>query len=143
MNDRIFGFITLGVSVFYFWAASITELSFISDPVGPKKFPYIVAFFLAVSSLVLIFKPDAKPQWPEIRKIIEIIITAAILIIYATILPDLGFTISTTLMATFLAWRLGATVLKAFIAGAIISVTIFVLFRLVLGLSLAIGPLGF
>ena len=32
---------------------------------------------------------------------------------------------------------------KAFIAGAIISVTIFVLFRLVLGLSLAIGPLGF
>ena len=55
MNDRIFGFITLGVSVFYFWAASITELSFISDPVGPKKFPYMVAFFLAVSSLVLIF----------------------------------------------------------------------------------------
>jgi hypothetical protein len=32
---------------------------------------------------------------------------------------------------------------SAFIAGAIISVTIFILFRKILGLSLATGPLGF
>ena len=45
--------------------------------------------------------------------------------------------------STFISWRLGANLISASLVSLAISVTIFVLFRYVLGLSLAVGPLGF
>ena len=143
MNDRVFGVFTLILSVFYIFSAYIIEESFISDHIGPKIYPYIVSFFLISSSLFLIVKPDIKPSWPELSKIIEILITALILIMYAIFLPVIGFVFSTFFASSFISWRLGAKLTSAFIAGLIISVTIFILFRKVLGLSLATGPLGF
>jgi putative tricarboxylic transport membrane protein len=143
MNDRVFGVFTLLLSVFYIFSAYIVEESFISDHIGPKIYPYIVSFFLITSSLFLVFKPDIKPVWPKFNKIIEIFMTALILIIYAIFLPVIGFVFSTFFAASFISWRLGAKLTSAFSAGLIISVTIFILFRKVLGLSLATGPLGF
>ena len=143
MNDRVFGVFTLLISIFYIFSAYIVEESFISDHIGPKTYPYIVSFFLISSSLFLIFKPDIKPKWPEFRKIIEILMTAIILIMYAVFLPVIGFVLSTFFAASFISWRLGAKLLSAFTAGLIISITIFILFRKILGLSLATGPFGF
>jgi putative tricarboxylic transport membrane protein len=143
MNDRVFGVFTLLLSIFYIFSAYIVEESFISDHIGPKTYPYIVAFFLISSSLFLVFKPDLKPKWPEFGKIIEILMTALILIMYAVFLPVVGFVFSTFFASSFISWRLGAKLSSAFIAGATISITIFILFRKVLGLSLATGPLGF
>ena len=143
MNDRVFGVFTLLLSVFYIFSAYIVEESFISDHIGPKIYPYIVSFFLITSSLFLIIKPDIKPIWPKFNKILEILITALILIMYAIFLPVIGFVFSTFFASSFISWRLGAKLTSAFTAGLIISVTIFILFRKVLGLSLATGPLGF
>ena len=143
MNDRVFGVFTLLISIFYIFSAYIVEESFISDHIGPKIYPYIVSFFLITSSLFLIFKPDMKPKWPEFGKIIEVLMTALILIMYAVFLPVIGFVFSTLFASSFISWRLGAKLSSAFIAGAIISITIFILFRKVLGLSLATGPFGF
>jgi putative tricarboxylic transport membrane protein len=143
MNDRVFGVFTLLLSVFYIFSAYIVEESFISDHIGPKIYPYIVSFFLITSSLFLVFKPDIKPIWPKFNKIIEIFMTALILIMYAVFLPVIGFVFSTFFASSFISWRLGAKLTSAFTAGLVISVTIFVLFRKVLGLSLATGPLGF
>ena len=143
MNDRVFGVCTLLISFFYIFSAYIVEESFISDHVGPKIYPYIVSFFLISSSLFLFFKPDIKPKWPEFRKIIEILITAIILIMYAVFLPVIGFVFSTFFASSFISWRLGAKLSSAFTAGLIISITIFILFRKILGLSLATGPFGF
>jgi len=143
MNDRVFGIFTLLITIFYIFSAYIVEESFISDHVGPKMYPYIVSFFLISSSLFLIFKPDIKPIWPEFGKIIEILMTALILIMYAIFLPIVGFVFSTFFASSFISWRLGAKLSSAFTAGLIISVTIFVLFRKILGLSLATGPFGF
>jgi len=143
MNDRVFGIFTLLISIFYIFSAYIVEESFISDHIGPKTYPYIVSFFLISSSLFLIFKPDTKPKWPKLGKIIEILMTALILIMYAIFLPVIGFVFSTFLASSFISWRLGAKLSSAFTAGLIISITIFILFRKILGLSLATGPLGF
>ena len=143
MNDRIFGVFTLLISIFYIFSAYIVEESFISDHIGPKTYPYIVSFFLISSSLFLIFKPDIKPIWPEFGKIIEILMTALILIMYAIFLPIVGFVFSTFFASSFISWRLGAKLSSAFTAGLLISVTIFILFRKILGLSLATGPFGF
>tara|TARA_B110000037_G_C16866333_1_gene402166 strand:- start:31 stop:462 length:432 start_codon:yes stop_codon:yes gene_type:complete len=143
MNDRIFGIFTLLLTFFYIFSAYIVEESFISDHIGPKTYPYIVSFFLITSSFFLIFKPDIKPKWPEFKKIIEILMTAVILIMYAVFLPVIGFVFSTFFASSFISWRLGARPSSAFAAGLIISITIFILFRKILGLSLATGPFGF
>ena len=143
MNDRVFGVFTLLISIFYIFSAYIVEESFISDHIGPKTYPYIVSLFLISSSLFLIFKPDTKPKWPKLGKIIEILMTALILIMYAIFLPVIGFVFSTFLASSFISWRLGAKLSSAFTAGLIISITIFILFRKILGLSLATGPFGF
>ena len=63
--------------------------------------------------------------------------------IYWTIISLIGFVIATAFAAAYLAWRLGSSVLEAVAVGIGTSVGIYTIFHLVLGLSLARGPLGF
>ena len=65
------------------------------------------------------------------------------MVAYAMVLRELGFVVSTALASALLSWRLGATPVKAAIAGVSIAVGIYVCFHLILGLSLARGPWGF
>ena len=69
--------------------------------------------------------------------------TVAVMIAYAYALPLIGFVVSTAFAAGFLSWRLGTPPIKAVIAGVTIAVGIYVVFHLILGLSLARGPWGF
>ncbi|MCO6185237.1 tripartite tricarboxylate transporter TctB family protein [Rhizobium sp. L1K21] len=143
MSDRILGGIGLLVAAFYIWQSTLVELSFITDPVGPKTFPIMIGIVLALASLAMIFSPDANPHWPQAAKLLEIGISAAVMVAYVYLLPAAGFVIATALAAAFLSWRLGAEPLRGVIAGVAISVGIYVVFHLILGLSLAKGPLGF
>ena len=143
MSDRVFGGLGLALAAFYIWQATQVQLSFISDPVGPKTFPIIIGLVLGVSSLVIALKPDEKPHWPPLARLAELGVAVAVLVLYAYALPVVGFVIATALASAFLSWRLGTTPLQAILAGAATSVGIYVVFRLVLGLSLAEGPLGF
>ncbi len=143
MSDRILGGIGLLVACLYIWQSTLIELSFITDPVGPKTFPIMIGSVLILASLAMIISPDANPHWPEVSRLLEIGISAAIMVAYVYLLPLAGFVIATAFAAAFLSWRLGAEPVKAVIAGAGISVGIYVVFHLILGLSLAKGPLGF
>lgn len=142
MSDRIFGVIGLALAAFYVWSATLIELSFISDPLGPKAFPFIIGGVLALASVVALVAPDPEPIWPGSGRFLEIVGAVALLFAYSVALPQLGFLISTVFAAGFLSWRLGAAPLHAAIAGAAISGGIYVVFKLILGLSLATGPLG-
>lgn len=143
MSDRILGGIGLIVAAFYIWASTLIELSFITDPVGPKTFPIIIGVLLALASVALILKPDSEPQWPQAARLLEIGVATAVMVAYVYLLPLAGFVIATVFAAAFLSWRLGAEPLRAVIAGFAISIGIYVVFHLILGLSLAKGPLGF
>jgi putative tricarboxylic transport membrane protein len=143
MGDRIFGIIGILLAAFYAWQGTLIQESFIQDPVGPKAFPYIIAIVLALSSLVFVLKPDPAPDWPAAGRFFEIAISVAVLVAYALALPEAGFVASTAVAACFLSWRLGAAPLHSAIAGITIAVGIYVVFHLILGLSLAKGPWGF
>jgi len=143
MSDRIFGVIGILLSAFYAWQATLIQESFIQDPVGPKAFPVLIAIVLAAASLVFVLKPDPAPQWPAAGRLFQIAVSAALMIAYALALPEAGFVASTAVAAAFLSWRLGAQPLAAIIAGVAIAVGIYVVFHLILGLSLARGPWGF
>lgn len=143
MSDRILGGIGLLLAAFYIWQAQLIQLSFISDPVGPRSFPTIIGALLGLSSLAILIRPDAEPHWPAFGRLAEIAASVAVLTAYAVLLPDLGFLIATTLAAAYLGWRLGTAPLWAFVTGLGTAVGIYVVFNLILGLSLAKGPFGF
>lgn len=143
MSDRIFGAVGLVLAIFYAWATLQIQESFLSDMVGPKAFPLIVASILALSSLVIILRPDAEPQWPALGRIVEIGAAVVVMALYAEFLPDLGFVFATALASAYLSWRLGSPVLQSLLIGVGIAISIYVVFHLLFGLSLARGPFGF
>lgn len=143
MSDRIFGGIGLALAIFYGWQATLIQTSFMSDAVGPSTFPIIIAAVMGASSLYFLIKPDPEPHWPRLGRLAEIGLAVLVLLAYAQFLPTLGFVISTLIAASYLAWRLGSGPLEALAVGGGTSIGLYVVFRLILGLSLARGPLGF
>ena len=143
MSDRIFGGFGLLLAVFYIWAASIIKDSFMVDVVGPRAFPYMVGTVLAICSIYFIVRPDSEPAWPAFRKFTEIVFAAAVMLLYAWALPEFGFLISTVFATAYLTWRLGTKPLWSLVTGVLTSGGIYIVFHLILGLSLAKGPLGF
>ncbi len=143
MSDRIFGAFGILLAIFYAAAALMIEESFLSDAVGPKAFPLILAAVLGLSSAVIAFSPDPEPAWPGLGRLVEIAAAVVVMIVYAEALPEAGFVISTAFAAGYLGWRLGSKPLEAVAVGVGTSVGIYVIFHLVLGLSLARGPWGF
>jgi putative tricarboxylic transport membrane protein len=143
MSDRILGGVSLALALFFVYQATQLPLSFMTDPVGPKTFPIIVAAILGLAGLVVLLRPDPDPAWPGAGRIAEIGAAAFVLAVYAFALPEIGFLAATAVASAYLSWRLGSHPLTAVLAGVVISAGIYAIFHLVLGLSLARGPWGF
>ncbi|WP_102226559.1 tripartite tricarboxylate transporter TctB family protein [Acidimangrovimonas sediminis] len=143
MSDRIFGAVGLLLAAFYAYAATLIQESFLTDTVGPKAFPFIIAGVLALASIAIILRPDAEPQWPALPRLVEILAAVVVMLIYAQTLKIVGFVIATTVASAYLSWRLGSKPLAAVLAGIGTAVGIYIVFHLALGLSLARGPFGF
>lgn len=143
MSDRILGLVGILLAIGFSLAALRIEESFLSDAVGPKAFPLIIAAVLGLASIVIALRPDPDPQWPSVGRLAEIGAAVLVMILYAEFLPVVGFVIATAFAAAYLSWRLGSPVLWAVVTGVGTSVGIYVIFHLALGLSLARGPLGF
>ncbi len=143
MSDRIFGLFGLALAAFYFWATSIIPDSFMIDVVGPRAFPYIVGTVLTICSLYILLRPDPEPDWPNLTNFIEIIFATAVMFLYGWALSKVGFVLATVFATAYLSWRLGTKPLGSLITGVATSAGIYVVFHLILGLSLAKGPLGF
>lgn len=143
MSDRIFGGIGFIIAIFFAWQASIIQESFLTDAVGPKVFPYIIAAVMGISSVYFLLKPDPEPHWPRAGRLAEIGLAVLVLAAYAELLPVAGFVIATAIAAAYLTWRLGSRPVESLTIGIGTSVGIYIIFHMVLGLSLARGPFGF
>ncbi|GAB5377241.1 MAG: hypothetical protein AcusKO_37030 [Acuticoccus sp.] len=143
MSDRILGGFGLVLALFFIWQATQIEISPFSDVVGPAMFPIIISVVLAASSVTFILKPDPSPRWPHARRLFEIAMAVAVMVLYAQLLPVAGFLIATAVASAYITWRLGTRPLQSLLVGVLTSVGIYVVFRLILGLSLAEGPFGF
>lgn len=143
MSDRILGGIGLLLAVGYIFMATKVPVPFISDPLGPSKFPIIVGIVLALASVYFLLRPDPDPHWPELGRLLEVAAAVAVLVIYALALPEVGFVVATAFAAAYLSFRLGASLVGSLVAGVLTSVGIYVIFHIILGLSLAKGPWGF
>lgn len=142
MSDRILAAVGLLLAIGWIAGALTIETGLMVDPIGPRIFPVIVGIVLAAASLVPLVRPDPEPDWPPARRLAEIVLAVAVMVLYAFALEPLGFPLATALAGCVLAWRLGGSLPAAVATGIGVALALFFLFRNLLGLSLPAGPFG-
>ncbi len=140
LSDRIFGLAVILVALAYIASALQIQVSFLSDPVGSKTFPIIVASVAIICAGIMILKPDEEPAWPEGWTIASILISIVLLIGYAYALKPLGFLIPTAIVAGALSYQISPRPRGAVLAGLGLSIGLFVMFKFVLDLGLVAFP---
>ncbi len=141
MTDRITGGLLLIVTMGYAYQAYHLKVGFMSDPIGPKAFPLIIAGFLAFFSLYLIVRPDEEPDWPVWKVWRNKVLVLISFVFYAYALVSLGFLLSTTLEITFLAFMFQGKILKGLATAVVSSLVLYSLFVYLLGIPLPIGKI--
>ena len=142
-SDRIFGLVVILVALAYIAGAMQIQASFLSDPVGSKTFPIIVASIAALCGGIMVFRPDEEPDWPEARTVLSLAISVALLVGYSYALKPLGFLLPTAIAAGVLSYQISPRPIHAILAGVGLSGGLFVLFKMILGLGLTALPKGF
>jgi putative tricarboxylic transport membrane protein len=141
-SDRILGLVVILMALAYIAGAMQIQASFLSDPVGSKTFPIIVASIAVLCGGIMVFAPDAEPAWPGLRTVGSLFISVLLLVGYSYALKPLGFIIPTCVAAGVLSYQINPRAGAAALTGAGLSVGLFVLFKFVLGLGLNGFPKG-
>ncbi len=134
-SDRIFGLVTLITAVAYIAAATQIQTNFFSGEYLPKLFPLIIGAVAALSSLVLIFKPDPDPDWPMARTWGNLAVAVVVLAFYSVLISPLGFILPTAIAAMILSYQISPNARQAVLAGLGLSLGLFVVFKFVLMLG--------
>jgi putative tricarboxylic transport membrane protein len=143
MSDRLLGGIALLLALALIVGAWQIQTGPMLDPLGPRTFPIIIAVVLAIAGLYPLLRPDPEPDWPTAGRALEIALAVVVMIAYALLLEPLGFIIASALAVFVLCWRLGGRPVESIVVGIGVAVLIYVVFHLILGLSLPRGPLPF
>ena len=140
MSDRLFGLTAILVALGYIFSATSIQTSFLSDPIGPKSFPYAVGGLAVLAALAIVIKPDDDPEWPSLATFGRLLIAVMVLVGYAYTLTPLAFVIPTAVTAGLLSYQIRPRALPAALTGVGLSVGLFVLFKFALGLGLYAFP---
>jgi putative tricarboxylic transport membrane protein len=131
--------LVLLLAVGYALVASRMQVGFLSDPLGPRPFPYIIATLMSLSALWLLFKPDPNPTWPEPRFWLSFSLVLASLVAYAYLIVPLGFILTTTLEMTLLSVLFGARWWQGLGGALAFTLAVYFLFTEGLGVPLPAG----
>ncbi len=140
LGDRLFGLIVCAGALAYAVSALDIQVGFMSDPVGSKTFPLLVAAVAALCGLVMIVRPDDDPAWPSGPSLLSLTICCATLLGYAFALKPGGFLLPTAIAAGILSRQIRPDPRFAVVVGTSLSLTLFLIFKYILGLSLFAWP---
>lgn len=140
--DRIFGAVMIVLALGYILSAMNIQTSFMSDPVGPRLFPYMVAGVVIICSLVMLLKPDPNVDWPGPAMALKIGAALLVLVGYALLIRPMGFIIPTVIASAALSYMISPRPVPAALAGLGLGIGLFVLFKVILGLGLVAFPRG-
>ena len=135
------GLVLVALAVAVALQASGFEVAFITDPLGPKAFPLTAALLLGGSGLVLALRPGDPLDLPAGPVLLRIAGALAAFVVYAALLPFLGFVASTTLAVWSLSLLFGGPWRRALLAALAFSVALMAVFVYGLALSLPVGSL--
>lgn len=140
MSDRLFGLVIIAVALGFIASAAQIQQSFLTDPVGPKTFPYLIGGVLILAALSIVMRPDADPDWPNLATFGRLLLAVAVLVAYAYALRPLGFLLPTALAAGILSYQIQPQAARAALTGLGLSIGLFLIFKYGLGLGLFALP---
>lgn len=141
-SDRIFGLVCVLVALAYIVSATQIQSSFLTDPVGPKTFPFMIGTVAALCGLYMMIKPDPEPQWPVLRTLGSLAFAVLVLVAYAFSLVPFGFIIPTAIAAGLLSYQISPRPMPAVLSGLGLSIGLFIVFKFALDLGLVAFPKG-
>lgn len=139
--DRLTGGILVLLGTAVGLEAVTFDVAFLTDPVGPKALPLLVAVMLVVAGLRAVARPRDDLSLPEAGTIVRVAGAVAAFLLYAVALPWIGFFLSTTLVVTALALLFRGPPARALASAAILSGVLWLLFVRALSLPLPVGDL--
>lgn len=140
LGDRIFGLVMIVVAQGFILGATRVQTSFMSDPVGPRLFPYMIGGVAIVCALSMVLRPDPDADWPGLGMAAKLAFACAVMFAYAALIRPWGFIMPTMVAAGVLSWLISPRPVPAALTGAGFGVGLYVLFRHVLGLGLVAWP---
>lgn len=108
-KNRVTGLVSLVLGVIYFFATKNLPESAVSDPIGPRAFPYIISAGMVVVGLILTLKREDVTEKnravifnlsTEKELMLDVGYTCVAGIIFGLILEPLGYLIATFLFMT-------------------------------------------
>lgn len=138
---RVTGLVLLVAGAATAMEATTFDVAFLTDPVGPKALPYLVAAMLAVAGLVALLRPESEPSLPDAPAVARMTGAVVAFLTYAAALPLLGFFTATTLVVTALSLLYRGPFVGSAVAAAGLSGGLWLLFVRVLSLPLPVGEL--
>jgi len=140
MIDRLFGVFLLFVGVYVIYGGLSIVVPFSYDPLGPKTFPVILGALLSALSLVIIVKPEGA-HFPQSKTMLNTVLIVLLLIVYALSFNFLGFLFSTALLVFFMSRIFQGTTKQALGSAIGVSLSVYVLFGVLLDVALPMGTL--
>ncbi|MDR2112711.1 MAG: tripartite tricarboxylate transporter TctB family protein [Candidatus Accumulibacter sp.] len=153
-KNKVTGVGALVVGVLYFFATMNVRTAAVSDPIGPRFFPYILAVCMIFVGLLLVLKKEEVTEknravlfaWPADKEVLaRIVYTCVAGFGFGLILDSLGYLISSVLFMTammFITYGPGRSFLNISV-GLIFGVSTYVVFFELLQVSLPRGILAF
>lgn len=140
-QDRVIGGVLATLGIVVAVEATTFDVGFMTDPVGPKALPLLVAAMLVASGLVALLRPRADIAPPSADAFVRMGAAVAVFLVYAASLPWLGFFLSTTLVVTALSLLYRGPLLPSSAAAAVLAGGLWLLFVRLLSLPLPVGEL--
>jgi putative tricarboxylic transport membrane protein len=135
-GDRIFGLLMMVLALGYILSATTVRSSFMSDPVGPRVFPYMIGGVTILCALMMVLRPDPDADWPMGKTFLNLCLALVALIAYALMIKPLGFIIPTIVVSGILSYQINPRPRLAALTGVGLGIGLFVLFKFILGLGL-------
>lgn len=140
--DRLVGAALLLLALAVGLEATTFDVAFLTDPVGPKALPLLVAVLLGAGGLRTLLRPRRdQPGMPGRSALRRIAAAVLAFLLYAGALPWIGFFLSTTLVVAGLALLFGGPWKGGLAAGVTLSAALWLLFVALLSLPLPVGEL--
>jgi putative tricarboxylic transport membrane protein len=121
--------------------AATFDVAFLTDPVGPKALPFVVAIMLAAGGGRTLAKPRDAVELPGRSGLSRMAAALGVLLLYAILLPWIGFFLSTTAVVAGLGILFGGPWKGGLATGLTLSAALWLLFVALLSLPLPIGDL--
>lgn len=138
--DRIFGLVVVLGALAFFAGALQIQVSFLSDPLGPRVFPILISGAALLCGLSMILTPDPEPEWPARAAWISMVAALIVLVAYAYTVVPFGFLIPTALASAGIGYLIDPKPVQSLIMGIVLSAVLFVIFKYGLGLGLFALP---